>query len=274
MLQAIALAGGLDRGRENLAGVVDGAREMERLRIATLQVDHLLARRARLEAERDGIPRYPYLTIEVSMWQTPDEGVSTISMPIQLANLDRARTAGTLLATESAILRAEQAKRRQQEEEIALKVAAARDEVNALKRKLDQFDVQKDLRIERLDAMQKLKDRGIVTSNNVLMLRTELADIEARRQDSLVAVVEAEARLAEAQGDGVKLSSEKTADLTKEIVTVDEEIAAAREATLSASVLATIFTETLAQICKRRPTKSCVNQKTAPIALRLRRHRR
>ena len=41
-----------------------------------------------------------------------------------------------------------------------------------------------------LDAMQKLKDRGIVTSNNVLMLRTELADIEARRQDSLVAVVD------------------------------------------------------------------------------------
>ena len=122
-----------------------------------------------------------------------------------------------------------------------MKVAAARDEVNALKRKLDQFDIQKDLRNERLDAMQKLKDRGIVTSNNVLMLRTELADIEARRQDSLVAVAEAEARLAEAQGDGVKLSSEKTADLTKEIATVDEEIASAREATLSASVLATIL---------------------------------
>ena len=57
VLQAIALAGGLDRDRENLTGVVDGAREMERLQIATLQVDHLLARRARLEAERDGVLR-------------------------------------------------------------------------------------------------------------------------------------------------------------------------------------------------------------------------
>jgi protein involved in polysaccharide export with SLBB domain len=227
VLQAIALAGGLDRGEGNLnlSGMVEGAREMERLRSMSLQVKQLLARRARLEAERDG--------------------VSTLPIPIQLAKLvwDAAgeRTARTFLATESTILRAEQARRRQQDKEIALRVAAARDEVEALKRKLDQVDVQKDMRIERLNDMQKLKDRGLVTSNNVVALRTELSDIEAHRQDYLVAIVQAEARLAEAEEASPRLSSENKANLAKAIATVDQEIAAAQEAMISAKALATIL---------------------------------
>ena len=221
VLHAIALAGGLDRGGENLSGMVEGAREMERVRIATSQVEQLLARRARLEAERDG--------------------GSTLPIPIQLTGLALERTAGAVLETESSILRAEQARRRHQDEEIASRVAAARNEAKALRRKLDQFDVQKGLRIERLDAMKKLKDRGVVTSNNVLMLRTDLADIEARRQDSLIAVAQAETRLAEAEGASARLSSENMAGLAKEIATVEKEIAVAREAMISARALATIL---------------------------------
>jgi exopolysaccharide production protein ExoF len=131
--------------------------------------------------------------------------------------------------------------RRQHDKEIALRVAAARTEVEALKRKLDQIDVQKDMRIERLNDMQKLKERGWVTSNNVVTLRTELSDIEAHRQDYLAAVAQAEARLAEAEEAGPRLSSENTANLAKAIATVDQEIEAAQESMISARVLATIL---------------------------------
>jgi exopolysaccharide production protein ExoF len=221
VLHAIALAGGLDRGDGNLSSIVEGAREMERLRSMTLQVKQLLARRARLEAER--------------------EGVATLPIPIQLTGLAGERTARTFLATEGTILRAERAKRRQQDKDIASRIVAARNEVEALKRKLDQIDVQKQLRTERLDDMQKLKDRGLVTSNNILMLRTELSDIEAHRQDYLIAVVQAEARLAEAEGARTRLSSENTANLANAIATIDKEIAAAREAMIFAGTLATIL---------------------------------
>ena len=98
--------------------MVEGAREMERLRTMTLQVKQLLARRARLEAERDG--------------------ASTLPIPIQLAKLAGEKTARNFLATESTILRAEQARRQQQGREIASRLAAARNEVDALKRKLEQ----------------------------------------------------------------------------------------------------------------------------------------
>jgi hypothetical protein len=238
VLQAIALAGGLDRGGENLSTMVEGVREAQRLRIATLQLQQLLARRGRLVAERDQVASLSMPNGFASL-PTPDETASAPS--VQLAKLELEKTAGAFIATESTILRAEEAKRQLQDREIALKATAARNEVSALKHKLDQFDVQKDLRAERLDAMQKLKDRGVVTTNNVLLLRTELADIEARRQDSLVAVVQAEARLAQAEGDGAKRSTEDSADLAKEIAALDEEIAGAQEATISARALATIL---------------------------------
>lgn len=221
VLHAMALAGGIDRGEGNLSGMIDGAREMERLRTMTLQVKQLLARRARLEAERDG--------------------ASTLPLPIQLVRLAGEGTARSFIAMESTILRAEQAKRQQQDREIALKIATARNEVEALKRKLEQVDVQKDLRIERLNDMQKLKERGLVTSSNVLTLRTELADLEAHRQDYLVGILQAEARLADAEEASPRQSSEESASLAKEIATVDKDIAAAQEAMISARVLATIL---------------------------------
>lgn len=219
VLHAIALAGGLDRGEGNLSGMIEGVREMERLRTATLQVKQLMARRARLEAERDG--------------------VTTLSMPVQLVKLGDEATARTLIAMESTILRAEQAKRQQQGKDIALKAAAARNEVEALRRKLEQADVQRDMRLERLADLQKLKDRGWVTSTNVVTLRTELSDIEAHRQDYLVSLVQAEARLAEAEEAGPRLVSEDSANLAKAIATVDREISSAQEAVISARMLAT-----------------------------------
>jgi exopolysaccharide production protein ExoF len=201
--------------------MIEGAREMERLRSSTLQVKQLLARRSRLEAERDG--------------------ASTLPIPIQLANLAGERTARTFLAAESTILRAEQARRQQQRNAIALRTTAAQNEVEALKRKLDQIDIQKNMRSERLDDLQKLKDRGWVTSNNVVILRTELSDIESRRQDYLVAVVQAEARLAEAEEANARLSSETTENVANAIATVDKEVAVAQEAMISARTLANML---------------------------------
>ncbi|MEA3083900.1 MAG: polysaccharide biosynthesis/export protein ExoF [Paraburkholderia sp.] len=221
VLHAVALAGGLDRGDGNLSGMIEGVRESERLRSLTLQVKQLLARRSRLEAERDG--------------------ESILPVPVQLANLAGERTARTFLAAESTILRAEQARRLQQAKEIALKVASGRNEVEALKRKLDQIEIQKNMRTERLDDLQKLKDRGWVTSNNVVILRTELSDIESRRQDYVVAIVQAEARLAEAEQANARLSSETTENLANAMATVDKEVAVAQEAMVSARTLATVL---------------------------------
>ena len=241
-LHAVALAGGLDRGVDNISGMAEGSRELERLRISTLKLEQLRARRTRLEAELAGVsgPSTSGGARQISM-PMPDEAGSKTLIAAQPAEPAQGRSAGSILATEGAILSAEQARRRQQDKEFTLKVEAAQNEIDALKHKLVQFDVQKDLRIERLDAMEKLKDRGVETSNNVLMLRTEMSDIEARRQDSLVAVAESETRLAELEGARQKASLEYTEDLVKEIATVDKDLGEAREAILSARALTSIL---------------------------------
>jgi polysaccharide biosynthesis/export protein ExoF len=220
-LHAIALAGGIDRGEGNVSNIIEGAREAERLRSTTLQVKQLLARRARLEADRDG--------------------ASTLPVPVHLTRWGGERTVRVFLEAENTILRAEQAKRRQQGKEVALRIAAAKSEVEALRRKFDQIDVQKRLRTERLEDMQRLKDRGLVVSNNMVMLRTDLSDIEARRQDYLVAVTQAEGRLAEAEEARARLNSENATSLAMAIAAVDKEIVEARETIASSRVMATIL---------------------------------
>ncbi|MBR0858128.1 polysaccharide biosynthesis/export family protein [Bradyrhizobium liaoningense] len=222
VLHAIALAGGLDRGEGSLTGLIEGAREMERLRSATVQVEHLLVRRARLEAERDG--------------------ATSLSVPVQLVALAKEKMATrTFIATENTILRAEQARRLQQVREVASKTDSARSEVEALRRKLEQADAQRDMRLERLGDLQKLKDKGWATSTNVVALRTELSDIEAHRQDYLVQIAQAEARLMDAEEAGPRLSSEDAANLAKAIANIDKEIAAAQETMASARALAGVL---------------------------------
>ncbi|WGD49471.1 polysaccharide biosynthesis/export family protein [Bradyrhizobium sp. CB1650] len=225
VLHAVALAGGLDRGENNLTSVIEGVREMERLRSATVQVKQLLVRRARLEAERDG--------------------ASSLSIPVQLASLGgEEAVAKTFIATENTILRAEQARRMQQVREVASKAESVRNEVEALRRKLEQADAQRDMRLERLGDLQKLKDKGWVTSNNVVTLRTELSDIEARRQDYLVEIAQAETRLADAEEAGPRLTSEDAANLAKAIAAIDREIASAQETMTSAKALVVVLQKT------------------------------
>ena len=231
VLHAIALAGGLDRGQENLLGMIEGVREMERSRSKADQVKRLLARRARLEALRDG----------ASMPSGP--APARRRTPVQLVQLALAgeQSALAFLVAESALLQVEQATRRHQENEIEVRIEAARNEVEILKRRLDQVDVQKNMRIERLNDMQRLKERGVVTTHTIAMLRTELSDLEVRREDNLVAVAQAEARLAGTAEAKARLKSEQAAALTKEIAAVDQEIVAAQEALTSAGMLASIL---------------------------------
>jgi protein involved in polysaccharide export with SLBB domain len=221
VLQSVALAGGVDRGERNLSGMIEGARQSERLRSLTLEVQQLLARRSRLLAERDG--------------------ETVVPMPTQLLTIAGEAAAKNFLATETTILRAEQLKRQQEQREIGLKIMAAHGELDALNRKLDEIDVQRNLKKERLEEVQKLKDRGLVTTTNVLAMRSEISDLDARRQDHFVAIIQANARLAEVEGTRAKLASEHAASLASAISSVEKDLAVAHEAMITASSLASVL---------------------------------
>lgn len=219
VLQAIALAGGLDGG--NPATMVDGAREVERLRIKSLQINQLLARKARLEAERDG--------------------ASEFTAPMQLVGSVAVASAHSALDTEIALFQAEKARRHQKQEETAMKIALSGREIEALKHKLEQNDAQKALRTERLNEVQKLKDQGWAPSNSVITLRTELSDLEARRQDYLIALLQAQTRLAETGETATQLRFNDKADNARSLAEVNKELAIAQEVVSSAQTIGTLL---------------------------------
>ncbi len=237
VLQAVALAGGLDRGMGDPSQMIESVRERERSRKAANDLKRLLALKARLEAERRDAP-----------------ALEAPPLLMAIAGKDGAQL---FLGAESANLAVEQARRRQQTAELTGAVTAAHNELAALKRKITQLDVQSDIRKERLGNLKGLLNGGLTTHSGVIITRSELSDIESRRQDSQLAITQVEARLAQAEQARERARLENTATLAKAIAATDAAIA-----DLQQSLLAS---ETLGSILRTSDARIAVTKADAPL---------
>jgi protein involved in polysaccharide export with SLBB domain len=228
VLHAVALAGGLDRGQGDPSQMIESVRERERSRKAANDLKRLLALRARLDAER--------------------RDASTLEAPPQLMAIAGKEGAQLFLGAESANLAIEQAKRRQQATELAGAVTAAHNELAALKRKISQLDVQTDIRKERLGNLKGLLNGGLTTHSGVIITRSELSDIESRRQDSQLAITQVEARLAQAEQARERARLENAATLAKTIAATDAAIADLQQSLLASETVGSILRMSEARI--------------------------
>jgi polysaccharide biosynthesis/export protein ExoF len=223
VMQALALSGGTESTAGTTAQLIESVREIEKLQLATLQLKRLLARRARLEAERDGS--------------------SEIRTPARLVDLSGEQSAEVLLKAERAILISDRLARQRQLDEQTAAIKHARNELNALKRRLAQLDSQLELRTERLSDLQRLTGQGHATRSSVISVRTEMSDIEARRQDHLLSIVQVEARLQASEDARTRLTTEAAVNLPKFIAQIDGEIAEAARAVATAELVTAILKE-------------------------------
>jgi polysaccharide biosynthesis/export protein ExoF len=221
VLQAIALAGGIERGACNTAELIEVTREQERVAKLTHQLTRLLARRARLEAER--------------------KGSASMQRPAQLAALAGQDGAETMLSTEQRLLELHQARREQQRAETSAGVATTRKEIEAMRAKLLQLNTQSQMNGEYLNDL--LKVHGLGTRVGIIKVRSDLAEIEGRRQDIHAAMAVAEARLAQSERAVERQASEHASELAKSIATTEAEVSEVRLALEFAGSLA----ETLGQ---------------------------
>jgi polysaccharide export outer membrane protein len=159
----------------------------------------------------------------------------------QLISVAGEEGALVFLAAEMPGLQIEQAKRRHQLNELESAVKAARNELDALKRKIIQLDVQRDIRRERLGNLKNLMTDGLTTQTGVINIRSELSDIEARRQDSHLAVVQAEARLAQAEQALDRLPLDNAANLARAIAATETAIAEAQQSLTSSEIVGAII---------------------------------
>jgi len=214
VLQAIALAGGLDRG--NAAELMEGVREQERVGKLTRLLERLLARRVRQAAER---------TSDVTM-QAPQELIAR-------AGKDRAEA---LITAERTLLELDQSRREQQRAEALAGLSTLHKEIEAMRAKLVQLDAASRIQGEHLDELRKLE--GLATRTSLVRTRSEMAEIEARRQDTHAALADAEGRLAQGESALARESLDHAAELARSMAATEDEIADVRGALDAAELLA------------------------------------
>ncbi|MCG6114054.1 MAG: polysaccharide biosynthesis/export family protein [Mesorhizobium sp.] len=203
-LQAIALAGGYERPPEGATQHLDARRERERLALATRRLQRLVAHRARLLEQRDGI-------------------AVAASHPILLENsLD----AGQLFEGERDLVDVEQAVRRGESQSQEAILEGARGELEALKGSLDLVERQIEARAERLRVLQQMQGRGVTNLEAVWAAQKDVTDYELQREQLVSAVHLADQRVSQAELAKAGVDLGHRASLARELVAVDDEIAA------------------------------------------------
>jgi exopolysaccharide production protein ExoF len=180
----------------------------------------------------------------------------------QLIALTGSGGAESFLAAERALLSLEHARRAQHEAEVATDVLAARKEVEALKSKLREFETQSQIRNEHLQEMQRLKASGLTTRRGIVVTRTEVTEIQARKLDLDATVALAEARLAKAERTRLRVSFDHAAELVKAISATDAEISEVRLSLEAAGHLSAVLEQRSSRMARSiapaRPTYEIV----------------
>ncbi|GJE41543.1 polysaccharide biosynthesis/export family protein [Methylobacterium soli] len=208
VIQAVALAGGdLENGAP--AQAIESTREQERRDGTRDRLKGLLVRKAALIAERDGTP---------------------VSKVPALRDLVGAEAAAALLANEQrlALLRAQnQASARATRERA---IVAIHDEIELLRQRMGNFDAQIKVRGERLKMMEALFARQVVENERVADVRRDYVDMEGRRRDIEISLLQAEQRQENAKKALDQSEIERRLNLERDLTQVEAEIQLAERA--------------------------------------------
>lgn len=215
-VQAIALAGGTEQTFARGLTPVDASRERERAAIARSRLASLLARRAVLQATRDRIH--------------PDA-------PFDLVALVGAERARELVEAEAAASDRAADERAGEVRRLNAVLAAAREELRALRAAAEQ---SRRIAQARQSEVGRVSEPDPRLSNRQLVagLQSEAADFGLRNRQFEMSASQVEQRIAEATGDLAKIDLQFRANLTRDLATAEQDIAALKEALASAGVIA------------------------------------
>jgi protein involved in polysaccharide export with SLBB domain len=217
-VHALALSGGLERLREAGPEVRDAKRERERQAVAQERLKRLLARHSRLLAQRSGEKKIP----------VSDE----------LVAMARKTEIASLIATEERLKANAEAARRSEAEVHDAAVRTARIEIVGLRANLQKLSVPLEARADRLKNLQGLSARGHGNPEALSSAQKDVADFEFQRQQMQGLINQAEQRATQAELAKIKAAADHEASIAREIVIVEDEIAALRQGIIGAASLA------------------------------------
>jgi protein involved in polysaccharide export with SLBB domain len=214
VLQAVALAGGRDRDPATLSGVVETLREREREDGARTRLKRALARKAALTAGR-----------------------TSTETQERLRGLAGAEEAAALLGAEAKVVRLEANLQTGDEGSRRAAAEASGTEVELLRKRLETYGAQIAARGDRLRTMEALFSRQVVESERVADVRRDFIDMEGRRREYEVGILQAELRQRLAREAVEQGGARQRLAAEREIALIDAEIAAAERALSTATVV-------------------------------------
>ncbi|MCE6953356.1 polysaccharide biosynthesis/export family protein [Cereibacter sphaeroides] len=199
--QAIAMAGGpSDEIRSSPATVRELISGEGELRILLDSRDGMLARRARLIAERSG---------EQDLAPPPE--------------LDTAR-GRTLIAEERAFMELRRDQLSRNLAAIDAQSELLKAEIEALKAKTVQLETQRELAEKEMSNAKNLSERGLVASGRLFETQRTLATIESQLLDTSTAILRARQGITTGERDRIELQDGRSSEIVSQLQEVEAQI--------------------------------------------------
>jgi protein involved in polysaccharide export with SLBB domain len=205
VLQAVALAGGYDRGAEAASRLLDAQRERERHTQAVDRLERLIAKRIRL----------------VKQSNAPVEDQPN---PEKRSDAGDAIAPNRAMESEMGLLDAELAANSGTDVLQQARLANASGQVDSLKKILDLVAQQIDVRSERLRVLQQMQGRGFSTLEILWNAQKDVSDLQMQQERLTAELASADQNVVQTQAEGAKLISDRHLDIERQIAAVDEEI--------------------------------------------------
>jgi exopolysaccharide production protein ExoF len=193
VLHALILAGALDAASGDEWRLLDLAREKERLLKATERLSRLMARVDLLKGER--------------------EELASPAQPAPAAGAN----AKERLAEAKTLLQAERAKRAEQVAAVEAALQSYGTELSIQRDKLVQVEASLQTKAERLQSVNKYRERGTTTDITYFQAASDLADSKERLHDAKAVIAQLEHKISDLQHEKRRLSIESQVDREREI---------------------------------------------------------
>ena len=203
------------------------------LQIVTKQLDEFVARRARLEAERDATPKMAF----------PEEFQGRAGEPAVVKLMDAERS----------LFEARNAAREGQKSQLKKRVSQLQDEITGLKAQQTAKVREAALIARELEGVRELYQKNLVQLQRLSALEREAANLEGQRGQLVAAVAQAEGKIAETSLQIIQIDEEARAEVMKELREIQGRLAELVERRVAAE-------DQLKRIDIRSPSAGYVHQ--------------
>jgi membrane fusion protein, type I secretion system len=167
------------------------------LQMVAKQLDELLARQARLEAERDGADQ--------------------IVMPVEFEARSADPAVVKLVSSERTLFEARRAARDGQKSQLRKRISQLEDEIRGLRAQQNAKAREATLIDDELKGVRELYQKNLVQLSRLSALERDAASIEGQRGQLIAAVAQSEGRIAETSLQIIQIDEESRADVMKEL---------------------------------------------------------